>query len=264
MRIRIHCFLAAIALLAVTTTARAQERRILSFHDDTYAITGPSLRQENIDVKFQFSLKVYPVTLGPSWQMYFAYTQTSVWDAYGKSAPFHDNLYRPGLFFEHVYGEGNAITFAFEHRSNGRPYFGNPLASETVEDYSRGMNYLFFRWTRPLNAALTLDLTARAGVGCGVGDYDRSQKRFTQDLFIGYVGYLDAKLSFRRGGFSASVMVTPLWNRSVANVTADFSYRITARCPALFAQFHYGYDEALCDCVAGQLPPCNIRFGIKL
>lgn len=257
-------YLTAALLALVLTTAGAQDRPFLSLYDDTYAVTGPSLRRENMDIKFQLSLKVYPVTLGPSWQMYFAYTQTTVWDAYGESAPFHDNIYRPGLFFEHGYGEGNVITFAFEHRSNGRPYFGNPLASETVEDYSRGLNYLSFRWTHPLNGMLTLELTARAGVGCGIGDYGRHQKRFTQDLFIGYVGYLDAKLSFRRGGFSADAMVTPLWNESVANVTVDFSYRINARCPALFAQFHYGFDEALCDCMTGGVPPCNIRFGIKL
>ena len=257
-------YLTAALLLLCATVSSAQEYPFLSLHDDTYFTTGPSLRKESMDIKFQLSLEVCPVSLGPSWRVYFAYTQTTVWDAYGESSPFHDNLYRPGLFFEHGYGAGNVITFAVEHRSNGRPYFGNPLASASVEDYSRGMNYLSFRWSHPLNASLTLELTARAGVGCGIGDYGRHQKKFTQDLFIGYIGYLDAKLSFRRGGFDADAMVTPVWNRSVANVTADFSYRINTRCPALFAQFHYGFDEALCDCAAGHLPPCNLRFGIKL
>lgn len=251
-------------LLFAVFTADAQDKKILSFHEETFVTTGPSLQNGTIDVKFQMSFKVYPVTLGQKWEMYMAYTQTTVWNAYQKSSPFRDNVYKPGLFFECRKDERNTLTVGLEHRSNGRPYFGNPIASWEVEDYSRGMNYAMIRWNHILNERFVLDLTARAGIGCGVDRYPRHENLYTQDLFVYYLGYVDAKITYTIGKLATSAMITPVWNKSIANVTANFTYRFNEKWPALFAQFHYGYDEAMCDCTQGFVPPCHIRIGFRL
>lgn len=38
-------------------------KQILSFYNDNYALIGPSLRTGEFDIKFQLSIKVYPVTI---------------------------------------------------------------------------------------------------------------------------------------------------------------------------------------------------------
>lgn len=249
-------------LLCVFSFAR--EKKILSFHEDTYAITGPSLRQGTFDIKFQLSLKVYPITINEKWQAFFAYTQTSVWNAYQNSSPFKDNLFRPGVFFENRPDSVNVIRIGLEHRSNGRPYFGNPLASSEVEDYSRGMNYLTASWFHNITEAWQLQLTARAGVGCGVGKYPRHEDFYTQDLFLYYLGYLDVATKYSRGGLALTASVTPIWSKYIANVTVSGTYRFNPKWPAIFAQFHYGFDEALCDCTQGTAPPIHLRLGIVM
>ncbi|MCQ2180876.1 MAG: phospholipase A [Bacteroidales bacterium] len=251
------------------TTLKADDKpRILSFYNDNYVTTGPSLRSDGVvDVKIQFSLKVYPITINPKWQAFFAYTQTTTWDAYGKSAPFHDNLYMPGIYFEGRMNERNVLVTGLEHRSNGRPYFGNPIAAEGVEDYSRGMNYAFARWIHNFGGNSTLDMTLRAGVGCGIGeygDYETHEKSLTQDLFLYYIGYLTVGYKYTGAHSYLSVNVSPVLNKSIANVNVRYAYEFGDKWPSPFVQFHYGFDEALCDCIKGGVPPVHLRFGVIL
>lgn len=250
--------------LLLCISSFAQEKKILSFYEDTYIITGPSLRQDPLDIKFQMSFKLYPITIKKNWQAFFAYTQTSVWNAYQKSSPFKDNLFRPGVFFENRPDSLNVIQIGFEHRSNGRPYFGNPIASYEVEDYSRGMNYITASWYHNLTEYWQLQLTARAGIGCGVDRYPRHENLYTQDLYVYYLGYFDAAIRYSNEYLSFKASVTPIWNKYAANVTIDCAYKFNPKWPALFAQFHYGYDEAMSDCTQGVAPPVHFRIGIKL
>ena len=254
------------ALAAGMPDLRAGEKpKILSFCHDSYAITGPSLRGGGMDVKFQLSLKVYPITINQKWRTYFAYTQTTTWDAYGKSAPFRDNVYIPSLYFEGALNESNTLIAGLEHRSNGRPYFGNPLASEGVEDYSRGMNYALVRWIHAFGSHSFLDMTLRAGVSCGVGekgDVKTHENDFTQDLYLYYLGYLTVGYKYAGEHVYVSANVSPIWSRYIANVNVRFAYEFSDKWPSPFVQFHYGFDEALCDCVKGGRPPVYLRFGI--
>ena len=73
--------------------------------------------------------------------LYFAYTQTSLWDIGSQSAPFRDTSYRPSLFFfrsdlgQHWFGARQCgIQAGVEHESNGR-----------ADAASRSVNTIFVR-----------------------------------------------------------------------------------------------------------------------
>ena len=101
---------------------------------DWYCIAGvpfnnpAGITGETIDVKFQFSVKFLPIRIGKQWNLYFGYTHKTVWNAFGESAPFHDNAYMPGIYFIRKFEKGDGLILGIEHMSNGRPYHGNPLA----------------------------------------------------------------------------------------------------------------------------------------
>lgn len=211
--------------------------------------------------KFQLSLKTRPIRLSDKWGLFFEYTQVSVWNFFAESSPFRDNLYSPGIFFSWKKGDDRIYT-GIEHRSNGRPYFGNKLAEEGYDDLSRGMNYLFFNWNRYIGPhAVTLE--ARLGFGCGVGDYEDHQKLYSQDLFLYYLGYFTAEYRYNRTHFGFHGAVTPIWNESVANVLMELEWHFREGWPWLMLQYHYGFDETMCSCVKGAKPPMDLRIGIS-
>jgi outer membrane phospholipase A len=102
------------------------ELDILTFHRSNYLLTGFTPETQ---VKFQFSFKydLWPSTSRHT--VYLAYTQKSLWDLYGKSAPFRESNYAPEIFYAHyhsdVHGQRNAgcgmfgEQLGFEHESNG-------------------------------------------------------------------------------------------------------------------------------------------------
>ncbi|MBQ2521940.1 MAG: phospholipase A [Bacteroidales bacterium] len=242
----------------------ALKHPLLSMYRDSYITFGMpldrALTKDNADIKFQLSVKLHPIDINPKWQFYVAYTQLTVWNAFGKSSPFKDNMYMPGFYFEGDLGKGNRLITGYEHRSNGRPYFGNPRSTPEKDDYSRGMNYLKLVWDKNWGNS-DLVVSARAGFSAGVGDHARRQKMFTQDLFLYYLGYVTVGYCYDNGKLGADVFVTPIGNKSIANVTAEGSWQFHPKLPRLFLQFHYGFDEALCDCVAGGVPPVSLRIG---
>jgi len=80
---------------------RETVRRHVSTYEPTYFLLGP-VGGWNARLQFSFKYRlVSPSGTDPRWwqSLYFAYTQTSVWDLNGESKPFHDSSYRPTLFF---------------------------------------------------------------------------------------------------------------------------------------------------------------------
>ena len=133
-------------------TAFLSAHPLISAYRDTYFTFGTPLDRplnaKTGDIKFQLSVKLHPIDIGPKWQFYVAYTHLTVWNAFAESCPFKDNAYMPGFYFEGDLGKGNRLIAGYEHRSNGRPYFGNPLSSPDHDDYSRAMNYLKVVWDK--------------------------------------------------------------------------------------------------------------------
>lgn len=99
---------------------------VLTFHRANYFVTGFT---KETQVKFQFSFKydLWPSTSHHT--VYLAYTQKSLWDLYGTSAPFRESNYAPEVFYAHYHsdlrGQPNPGCGLFseqvgvEHESNG-------------------------------------------------------------------------------------------------------------------------------------------------
>lgn len=262
--------LPALNLSGATDSLRVKKSHrepLISQYRDIYFTFGTPLNapltKNSADIKFQLSLMLHPFDIGEHWHFYLTYTQLTIWNAFAKSSPFKDNMYMPGIFFEGDLGKGHTLVAGLEHKSNGRPYFGNPISSETVEDYSRGMNYVKLLWDKKWGD-FDLIVSAKAGIGAGIGDYERRKMPYTQDLFLYYLGYVTVGGFFDNGVFGTGVFVTPIGNKSIANVTAEASWQFHRKHPRLFAQFHYGFDEAMCDCLAGGVPPVSFRFGLMV
>lgn len=263
MHFRKIASLAALALLS--TSVRGAEPMISEFRQ-TYFTAGVPLNREinnkTIDLKFQLSVKLRPFIISEKWKAYLAYTQVSTWTAFCESAPFHDNQYKPGIYFENSRDGKNTILLGLEHCSNGRPYYGNPLSSPGHEDYSRGMNYFYAAWVSRHDHSTFL-LSAKAGIGNGVESFEAQRYEiFSQELFYRYMGYVTFGYRYHQEKWDISASVTPIVNKSIANVTLESSWEFSKRSPRLFVQLHYGFDEALCDCVKDATPPMNIRVGL--
>lgn len=219
--------------------------------------TGDTPTKQNCDVKFQVSLKCNlwrGKGRNQDWDIFAGYSQISVWNLFAKSSPFYDNTYIPGFYVYHPMrnkaGEiTNAVLFGYEHRSNGRD-----------DVYSRSLNYLFATYSHFFPCNLMLGVTGRFGAG-----YYGEQFGFEMfNRFEGYVTFHGAYTTPKRI-FELMFSVTPIWNSSIANVTAEAAWCVSRKLgnPQIFLQYHYGYDEAQRDCCLGAAPKSMLRFGIS-
>ncbi len=115
----------------------------ISGYDPIYFSVG---WRDRFNARFQFSFKYRVIEPGPAvlddapWlaplgRIYFAYTQTSIWDLEGVSKPFYDSSYKPTVFFLHALPRrpGTNWTFSLQggaqHESNGKGGGAAPMAS---------------------------------------------------------------------------------------------------------------------------------------
>ncbi|RAR65755.1 outer membrane phospholipase A [Paraburkholderia unamae] len=117
-----------------------------SFYQPTYFADGwasndSDLAKFQISFKFRFVLPDDPRSRGFVDNLYFAYTQTSLWDINEYSAPFRDTSYMPALFYyledtgwRSKWFTRMGIEAGYEHDSNG-------------EDgpESRGLDYFYVK-----------------------------------------------------------------------------------------------------------------------
>ena len=97
---------------------------------DNYFVTGvPTNRKidkHSADAKFQISIRqrLTKSILPFRTFLYLTYTQRSFWDIYGKSSPFLDNNFNPGISLSKALIYRNQLmgvaVLSFEHESNGR------------------------------------------------------------------------------------------------------------------------------------------------
>lgn len=111
--------------------AKPGDEPALSAHEPTYFVVGDS-SDRGADARFQLSFK-YRVfdpegifgKFSPLFSnLYFTYTQNSLWDLGEDSSPFRDTSYRPGLFYELAGSDKFFLPDEWrvgaEHESNGR------------------------------------------------------------------------------------------------------------------------------------------------
>lgn len=101
-----------------------------AMYKDNYFITGiptnHSIDKYSADAKFQISIRqrLTKTALPFNTFLLLTFTQKSFWNVYGKSSPFKDNNYNPGLLFiKPIISKNRLIgvaNFALEHESNGK------------------------------------------------------------------------------------------------------------------------------------------------
>lgn len=110
-------------------TAFEQMRKHLLPYEPIYFALGLN---EGLNARFQFSFKFRLLTpLGNTSDLirdlYFGYTQTSLWDLHGESKPFHDTSYKPTVFYyrdlqalKPSWVDQLEIQVGLQHESNGQ------------------------------------------------------------------------------------------------------------------------------------------------
>ncbi|WP_395063082.1 phospholipase A [Paraburkholderia silvatlantica] len=220
----------------------------LSFYQPNYFADGWSssdadLARFQISIKFRFVLPDDPRSRGFLDNLYFAYTQTSLWDVRGDESPFHDTSYMPALFYylEDTGWRTNwftrmGIETGYEHESNGTPGPG-----------SRGVDIIYVKpiWDfGDLNANhLTIEPKIYA--------YEHIQE--TNSDIAHYRGYVD--LLFKYGSPDGWQLATTLrkgTRSTYGSVDVQFTYPLAklfgnAWGGYLFLNYFNGYAEDLLD-----------------
>jgi outer membrane phospholipase A len=245
---------------AMVVIANPDNEPALSANEPMYFIMGKN-SGHGTDARFQLSFKYRPFDPEGSIagyvpllsNLYFTYTQTTLWDIGEKSGPFRDTSYRPSLFYRWV-GSGRGVLpdewrVGAEHESNGQPGVS-----------SRSLNTTFIRPTWNFDIAN----------GRRLSFYPKFQyylnKEENSDIQR-YRGYVDWQLRYGRedglvlgglyrlgtGGYSAGQL----------DVSYPISDRIFARTGAfLHLQLLSGYGETLLD--FDKKNDTQVRIGLSI
>ena len=214
----------------------------LEFLRPTYVVAGVPVTEaptkDNFEIKFQLSFGIPIVSdiMHSGIDIFAGYTQDSYWNRHADSAPFRENVYMPGLYVRKTWSgnDGRTVLISgYEHRSNGRD-----------GALSRSYNYLFAALFREYSGGSVIKLCVRPG-------YTKYADYIAQDMLLKYLGFVDIGYGYYPDHFplSCSINVTPVFNKSIANVTAGLNCKLSRDpiVPDLFLQFHWGYDEAMID-----------------
>jgi len=264
-------------------------RRHISGYDPIYFAVGS---RDRLNARFQFSFKyrVFERGIGeePWWReaardLYFAYTQTSIWDLESFSKPFYDTSYKPTLFLLHELPRAPRSPWTFslqsgaQHESNGkgggtapvparRGLISSDLASRHPSD-TRSLNTLYLlpqvRWTD--TDGFFLSARARASAYFQIDE--------NPDL-ADYRGHLELTL---RGGYDRGPQLSVyLRGKPGSHGSIEFNFTWPAnQTPLLknleflrslggYAQIQYfnGYGESLLDYDVRRRD--QLRFGLMI
>nr|WP_311528096.1 phospholipase A [uncultured Ralstonia sp.] len=240
---------AAVAVAGSGEASRPPEETArLTFHEPMFAAVGA---HEGLNAKFQLSFKFRifqpenPASAALLDNLYFGYTQFSLWDLGKESAPFRDTNYRPSVFYYRPEVDlpagirGGALTrlsFAggIEHESNGRD-----------GDASRAINTIFVRPTFHF------------------GDLNDYHWKFEPKLYAyltragntdiaHYRGFGDFRVSYGApNGWELAATLRKGTRKAYSSVDAQLTYPMsrifTGTAGYLFIQYFTGYGESLLD-----------------
>lgn len=231
---------------------------VLSANEPMYFVVGGN---GGLSARFQLSFKYrlfdsdsLPVAWLPQLgNLYFGYTQNSLWDLGANSAPFRDTSYRPSFFWQGTSrGEGGVpalLRAGYEHESNGKDGVN-----------SRSINTLFVQpvWRAGFSDGRTFIFAPKV--------YGYLEKSDNPDI-QNYRGHVD--WSFRYGDDKGWLLAAQLRRGSTGRGSAllDLSYPL--RQP-LFArtggfvhfQLFNGYGETLLDYDQSHGTQARVGFSI--
>ncbi len=237
-----------------------KEDRTISANEPLYFIVGSS-DERDFDARFQISFKYRPFDpdariskfIPFASNLYFAYTQTSIWDLGGESSPFKDTSYRPSIYYNWAEsGKGwnpNSWKFGLEHESNGRD-----------GDNSRSMNIAF------VQPSWRLDYSGGKYFNFMPKFYAYLEKSDNTDMHH-YRGYVDW---IARYGRDDAAILTAMYRQGTSGYAQgqlDLSYPISDKIfgrTGTFLHFQLlgGYGETLID--YDRRSDVQLRMGLSL
>ena len=244
----------------IVVIAKPEDEPALSANEPMFFLVGNN-SEHGADSRFQLSFKYRPFDPEGSIagflpllsNLYFAYTQTTLWDIGSHSSPFRDTSYRPSIFYRWVGSGRNFLPDEWragaEHESNGQ---GEPV--------SRSLNTIFLRptWNFDMANGRRLSFAPK------IQDYlDKSGNSDIQR----YRGYVDWQLRYGRedglvlGGLYR--LGTGGYSSSQLDISYPISDRIFARTGAfIHLQLLSGYGETLLD--FNKKSDTQVRLGLSI
>ncbi len=230
----------------------------LSENEAMYFVVGAS---SHWSARFQLSFKYRLFDndagfgRGQPWLtgLYFAYTQTSLWDLEGESKPFFDTSYRPSLFWRWLRTDDrtwiDGVRIGLEHESNGQ-----------AGTESRSLNTAFFQpeWRWKTATLGNYEFTPKA-----YAYLDKSDNPDIQQ----YRGYVDWRLRWDSGDNWIITALGRLGTAHKGSIQLDLARR--ARDVRLgpvsgyfYMQYFNGYGESLRD--YDKRHTAQLRFGLAI
>jgi len=240
--------------------AKPGDEPALSAHEPMYFVVGHD-SDRGADARFQISFKYRlfdPEGIIGGFSpllsnLYFTYTQTSLWDLGEDSSPFRDTSYRPGLFYQWAGSDKQPLPTEWraglEHESNGR----NDADSRSID-----IAYLTPVWHFDMPHSKRLTFSPKI--------YHYLDKHENRDIQR-YRGYVDWNLRYGR---EDGLMWRGLYRQGTAGYASgqlDVSYPISERIFARTGSFVHlqvfsGYGETLLEYDRDR--ETQIRLGISI
>ncbi|MFC0399098.1 phospholipase A [Paraburkholderia rhizosphaerae] len=214
-----------------------------TFFADGWDSHGHNLAKFQISFMFRFILPEDPRSRSFFDNLYFGYTQSSLWDLGEYSAPFRDTSYMPALFYYLPDTGWKASWFTrlgmmagYEHESNGRD-----------GEESRGVDILFVKPIFEFG-----DLTAN--------HFKVEPKVYWYQHIAGengnitdYRGYVDLKVTYGSpDGWQLAATMRKGTKSTYGSIDTQFTYPLaklfgSAAAGYLFVQYFNGYGEDILD-----------------
>lgn len=248
------------APLPTTAAVQPLPESRLSFYEPFYVGVG---HNGSTTARFQLSFKYRIVTpsdprsKGVLDNLYFGYTQTSIWDLGADSRPFRDTSYKPSLFYylpdigwRSRWFDSMGLQAGLEHESNGR-----------AGGESRSINIAY------VEPIVRFALPAATQLSVAPKLYYYLQKSENADI-IAYRGYGDLNLKYGRpDGLQLATTLRKgnhAWNGSV---DAQLSYPMQKLVGGAFGGYLWlgyfnGYGEDLLDYSGRQHWAVRIGYAI--
>lgn len=232
----------------------------LSSNEPTYFVLGHD-RKTGTDARFQISFKYRPfdpessvASYMPAFsKLYFAYTQTTLWDLGAESGPFRDTSYRPSLFYQWLGSDASYMPSRWrvgaEHESNGQSGL-----------ISRSLNTVFVQpsWNFDLNNGKRFTFFPRIYQYVDKGENPDIQR---------YRGHVDWKMRYGR---EDGLIFSALYRQGTGGYSAaqlDLSHAISDRIFGRTGSFVHlqlmsGYGETLLD--FNKKNDTQLRIGLSI
>ena len=236
-------------------------RSPLTFHEPVYFVFGG---KNPTSARFQLSFSyrlfdrqgIISDTLPFASGLYFAYTQTSLWDLESDSKPFRDTSFRPSFFYKWEFSDPDKnsaweLSSGYEHESNGKS--GND---------SRSIDTLFLR----ADALYQLnDKGLYFGITPKIWHYLDKEDNPDIHRYRGY-GQLGLRLGYK-GSWQAATLLragTDMGKRSVqVDVTYPLKRRLFSRVGTLVHfQYFQGYGQTMLGYNHSDKPQFRLGFSI--